>query len=271
MYSLSIAFKSSTIHYSYGGTGNHLLFCLHGYGESEKSFHFLESFLSTEYTLIAIDMPYHGSTDWKEGLNFQVNELIQLQNLLIAKHGFSNKHISLLGYSMGGRIALTILQQIPNSITRVILLAPDGLKINFWYWLSTQTFFGNQLFAATIHNPRWFLWMIKQFNRVGLLNLSIVKFIEYYLHDKKMRKLLFLRWTCFRKFSPNLNSLKTIVKQKRIPTHLLYGKYDRIIKPASGEKFRKGIESFCSIEIIDTGHHLLKEKNAGVILNYLRA
>jgi pimeloyl-ACP methyl ester carboxylesterase len=45
----------------------------------------------------------------------------------------------LMGFSLDGRIALSVLELMPAGVSRLVLLAPDGLKINFWYWLSTQT------------------------------------------------------------------------------------------------------------------------------------
>lgn len=269
MNSSTISFKSSAIHYSHGGHGLQPLICLHGYGETEYSFHFLEKHLADAYSIIAIDLPYHGKTQWNEGLNFERSDLVSLIELILEKQGFANKPFSLLAYSMGGRMALTILQEIPHHINRVILLAPDGLKINFWYWLSTQTWLGNRLFAATINNPAWFLWALRLLNGAGLLNQSVFKFVQYFLHDKKMRKQLYLRWTCFRNLTPDLVIAKKIITGKKIPIHLVYGKYDRIIRSERGEKFRRGIEAFCSIELLNCGHQLLHEKNAIPISNYL--
>jgi len=269
MHSSTIAFKSSTIHYSYNGQGKNLLICFHGYGESEKSFHFLEKYLSQVYFIIAIDMPYHGDSIWKEGMNFTMDDLENIIESLQQKHNFSGQPFSLLAFSMGGRIALSILQRKQQQISRLVLLAPDGLKLNFWYWLSTQTRLGNKLFLATIHKPGWFLGMIKLMNRLGLLNQSIYKFVDNFLHDKKKRKLLYLRWTCFRKIKPDLDRLKDCVTQHKIPVHLVYGRHDRIILASRGEKFRTGIEPYCTLESLNCGHQVLHEKNIDVILSYL--
>lgn len=269
MQSSTIIFNSSIINYSYGGYGKEMLICFHGYGESERSFHFLEPPLAVSHTIISIDLPYHGNTQWNEGMNFQPTDLIQIIESLMKKHGAGKTYFSLIAYSMGGRIALSLLQQMPDRITRVVLLAPDGLKLNFWYWLSTQTWLGNKLFVATIDNPRWFLYMLRLVNSMGLLNQSIYKFVHHFLHDKKMRKQLYLRWTCFRKLRPDLSKLKKIITRNKIKIHLLYGIHDRIIRSERGEKFHKGIEPYCSIELLQSGHQLLAEKNTAAIIKYL--
>ena len=70
MHTEYIPWGSSRIAYTRWGTGGKLLFCLHGYGETGAGFAFLETALGDEYTILAIDMPFHGGTDWKEGLFF---------------------------------------------------------------------------------------------------------------------------------------------------------------------------------------------------------
>ena len=269
MHSSSILFKKSVIRYTVGGMGSQLLLCFHGYGETGQSFHFLENYISHQYKIITIDLPYHGNTKWEEGMHFEIDDLIQIIETLFQKENINGQNFTLVGYSMGGRIALSLLQYLSSRIGRLILIAPDGLKINFWYWLSTQTRIGNTLFAATIHNPRIFLILLHWVNRIGFVNQSIYKFVNHFLHDKMKRKQLYLRWTCFRKYKPDLKKIKKIIAERSIPIHLLYGIHDRIITPARGEDFRKHIESHCTIELVNSGHQLLQENNAAAIVQYL--
>lgn len=265
-----ITYQSSRITYSYGGSGEKLLLCLHGYGESEKSFHFLEKHLPPGYRLLAIDLPFHGGTEWKEGLHFSTDDLLAIVNSICRQHRY-NGRLSIAGFSMGGRAALALLEKIPAQTDKVILMAPDGLKVNFWYRLATRTMIGNRLFRFTIRHPQWFMGLLKAGNAVGLINQSIYKFTRYYIHDKQVREELYNRWTSMRAVSPELPIIKKAVTQYGIPIRLLYGRYDRIIRHERGEKFRHGIESFCTLRIIPTGHQVLQEKNAAVIIELLQS
>jgi pimeloyl-ACP methyl ester carboxylesterase len=269
MHSSFVSFKSSLVHYSFSDGHSNPVICFHGYGESEFSFHFLEKKIAKDCVLIAIDMPYHGKTDWKEGLEFTISDVITIVHAILKQRGFATPVFTLLAYSMGGRIALSLLQQLPAQVRTVILVAPDGLKVNFWYWFSTQTWAGNKLFLATVNHPQWFLGFLKLANKAGLLNRSIYKFVGYFLNDRDKREELYRRWTCFRKLRPQLTVIKTLIRQHKIATHLIYGLHDRIILPSRGEKFRNGIEEFCSIDILESGHQLLQEKNAAALLQYL--
>src|ERR1035437_4038700 len=66
----TVSYQQSTFHFHQFGNGAKLLLCFHGYGEMAGSFLFLEKSLGKEYTMIAIDFPFHGKTNWQEGLLF---------------------------------------------------------------------------------------------------------------------------------------------------------------------------------------------------------
>ena len=110
---------------------------------------------------------------------------LKLLNAIISNRQHQN--LTLLGFSLGGRIAFSLYQAQPETIEKIILLAPDGLKVNFWYWLSTQTLIGNNLFAFTMKYPGWFLGFLKMANKLKLVNASIFKFVNYYIGNKEVR------------------------------------------------------------------------------------
>ena len=269
MYSGFIPFKSSRIHYFHSGTGHKLLLCLHGYGESQDSFHFLQKYLPGHYHLLAIDLPFHGKTEWNDGPEFTSADLVAILDAIRAERSIHIPGFTVMGFSMGGRMALGLVEELPGHIEKLVLLAPDGLKVNFWYWLATQTYFGNWLFRFTMKNPQWFFLLLASGHKIGLVNASIYKFIHHYLHDTNLRRLLYDRWTCMRRIKPNLSSIKQIIREKNIPVRLLYGRYDRVILFKRGEKFRKGIESFCTLKVIEAGHQVLAEKHAALIIGLI--
>ncbi|WP_276479639.1 alpha/beta fold hydrolase [Paraflavitalea pollutisoli] len=271
MQSAILSYKHSQIHFSAGGAGEKLLLCLHGYGESEKTFHFLERHLPTGYQLVALDLPFHGGTQWQEGLDFSMEDLLSILAGIRQHLGIPAARLSLMGFSMGGRVALSLLETIPDQIDRVLLLAPDGLKVNFWYRFATRSVVGKQLFRFTMQHPGWFHQFLKAGNRLKLINQSIFKFTNYYINDRRVRDELYNRWTCMRHFRPHLQVIKSLIVQYRIPVRLLYGKYDRIIRYERGEKFSAGIESFCTLQVIPTGHQVLQEKNVPTILSMLES
>jgi pimeloyl-ACP methyl ester carboxylesterase len=276
-----LTYKNSQISYYCFGSGPRQVVCFHGYGEEARLYTFLEKYAGNQYTFYSFDLPFHGQTKWNEGLDFSHNNLQQIiENILLednqkpgtGRHPEQSegRKLSILGFSLGGRIALSFYQSQPESVEKIILLAPDGLIVNFWYWFSTQTWIGNKIFSFSMKYPGWFFTFLKLVNKLGLVNASVFKFVNYYIGNKEARQLLYQRWTGLRKLKPNLQRIKNFIRQHKTPTRLVYGKYDRIILPVRGEKFQKGIEEFCTVTVIASGHQVLHENHVEGILAALQ-
>ncbi len=289
MESFHLPYRNSRIHCLRFGQGPKMAVCFHGYGETADSFAFLEKYAGHLFTFYAIDLPFHGETDWNDGALsiFELKEMLTQQlNPSTAQHlNPSPPHpltstgsgtptpqrITFLGFSLGGRVALALYEIMPDQIEKLILLAPDGLKLNFWYWLSTQTWAGNRLFAFTMKHPGWFLGFIKLLNKLKLVNASIFKFINYYIGDVVVRDLLYKRWTGLRHIRPDIGSIKEKINSHDTRVELVYGKYDRIILSSVGEKFRKKIEPHTTIRLIHAGHQVLQEKHIEELMKVLQS
>ena len=268
-----ITYKNSRIGWYRFGFGPQPVICFHGYGESGSHFSFLGDHAGQQFTFIAIDLPFHGKTEWKNGTDFSCKNLQDIIEIILAESNEEQKTVSaklnLIGFSLGGRIALSLYQAIPERIEKLVLLAPDGLKINFWYWLSTQTWLGNKLFYITMQYPGWFFGLLKAFKALGVVNASVFKFVKYYIDNKELRHELYNRWTGLRKLKPDLSRIKSQVLQCKTPIRLVYGRHDRIILSGVGEKFRKGIDDYCTTSIIESGHQVLHEKHVKDIIKQL--
>lgn len=239
------------------------MFCFHGYGEDGSSFCVLEPFLKEEFTLIAIDLPFHGKTRWAEGL-FRPKHLKEI----ISRVAGSRQKFSLAGFSMGGRIVLQLLQLMPQKIERVILLAPDGLHKNFWYRFSTQTSIGNRVFKHSMKHPATLFKMMEWSKNLRLLNQTFYNVAHHYLGDETSRVLLYKRWTCLQPFTPDLDLIKKTIASYKTPVYFVFGAYDKVILSETAKKFVRGIEAFTCINVIEAGHQLLKEKHAPIVAGF---
>jgi pimeloyl-ACP methyl ester carboxylesterase len=278
--------RNSRIHYRHWGTGPRLVFAFHGYGESAAAFSFLGEAIGDDFTLVAIDLPLHGQTEWNDGLFFDPRDLLfvlqGIEAVLSTPQEAPADPLSplvrylpgwrLLGYSMGGRIALQLLQDSPQLADKLVLLAPDGLKQNPWYWMATQTRAGNILFRATMRRPGWFFLLLRLGHALQWVNPSVYKFTVQYINDDRVRQELYTRWTTMRGFRPRLAIIAAIIRERQLPVRLVYGSYDRIIRWESAEKFRKrGIAATCRLTLLPTGHQLLRPQYLGILLSELTA
>jgi pimeloyl-ACP methyl ester carboxylesterase len=259
----------SSLHYTLWGTGHRILFAFHGYGESSATFSFLGEAVGGDFTLIAIDFPCHGDTDWKEDRSFDPGELLAMMADIAAPLPGAADGWWLLGYSMGGRVALQLLELAPEKIRRLVLLAPDGLRVNPWYWLATQTAPGNGLFRWTMRHPGWFFFFLRTANSLRMVNPSVYKFTLHYIDDPAARRLLYTRWTVMRGFRPDLRTIRNIVHRLRIPVQLLYGRFDRVIQSKRGLEFQKRCAPYCQLTVLPAGHQLLQSKFMDIIVSAL--
>ena len=261
-----LPYKNSKIAWYRFGNGEQKVVCFHGYGETAESFAFLEKHGLGKFSFYAIDLPFHGHTEWNERLSFTENDLAAIVNTILK----GERNWSLIGFSLGGRVALSLYQAIPESIRTLVFLAPDGLKENFWYKLATGTSGGNRFFRFTMKHPSWFFGMLKGLSKLKLVNRSIFKFVNNYISDEKVRGDLYARWTSLRKLKPDISRIRSLISENKTPVTLIYGKHDRIILHSVGEKFKKGIEEYCEVKVIQAGHQVMQEKYAGEIILSLK-
>lgn len=257
-----ISYGHSRFRYYRYGSGKRLLCCLHGYGEDGSHFAFLEPILGNKYTLLALEMPFHGATEWNGPLLLEPAMLMEVIQQITPE----GAPLDLLGYSMGGRIGLTLLQEYPHRFGQLVLLAPDGLHKNPWQKLATRPGIGNRLFAYTMKHPGWLFNLMQAAGKLGLFNKSLLRFVHHYLDHPKERQLLYKRWTTLRKFRPNLPILRERIKAHQVPVHMLFGRYDRIIVERYGYAFARNMAPLIQVHTVEGGHHLLKAKYAQEIL-----
>jgi pimeloyl-ACP methyl ester carboxylesterase len=261
MHSNFIPYKDSIIHYRYSGSGPNAVLCFHGFGTFARTFDWLAEQVPA-HIFIAFDLPFHGETTWKNGDTFLPEDMLEI--IARCPH-IRTSRFSLMGYSMGGRICLQLLQMIPDKINNLVLLAPDGLHLNPWYWFATQTTLGNRFFKTVMEQPKPFVRVLQKAASFRLLNKGVMKFVDRYLEDEEVRKQVYCVWTAFRKFKPNLNKVTEQINRHNIPVYLIYGRYDTIIPQTPGEKFFHGLKTRKKMEVLETGHQILHVRNAQYI------
>lgn len=256
-----LKYKNSSIAFHVFGKGTKTLFCLHGYGDMGSNFYFFEKWLGNDYCILVPDLPFHGNTKWNDGDFITPADIVAwiLPMQEIACPDCKEKQIQLLGYSMGGRLALSVFQYAPEMFEKIILICPDGLHQNFWHFISTQTKAGKIVFEKTMQNPKWLFALMDGAYHLNLLNKSIYKFAHHYLDDPTARDLLYKRWTIFRKFVPDMAVIKKMGIAHKTPIQLVFGAYDRIILSKRSD-FLKDKNPYTRVYVLNAGHQLMREK-----------
>lgn len=260
-----LTYHQSTIHYSIHGSGPVLL-CLHGYNHNTRSFHFLVKRLQQHYTVLAIDMPYHGFTTWKEERPLMPEDL---HGIVLQIQPQANEGMHMLGYSMGCRLLLAYFQHYPSAVKSIALVAPDGLRMNPWYRMATRTQAGKKIFQNMMHNPTWVYRIIRTTDRFKLAKKGLTATAMYFMEHAESRMELYNRWTSLSKFRPKLNIIQKLLSKYKVPVQMLLGKTDPVVSWKEGLRFQKGCPQWIHATIIQAGHFLMNERYADDIVKLL--
>lgn len=261
-----IAAGTQQLHYLKWGSGRRLLLAFHGYGNDAGLFTPLKPYLEKEYTILSFDLPHHGKSAWAEGSLFTKNDLVNLVERLMAVHGVDK--VSLAGYSMGGRMCLSIVEGLPASIDKVILIAADGLTKNFYYYFFTRTLVGKKIFRHLMSQPAPYFTIMGLLAKGGLVHPSRHKFAMHYLQSERSRNFLLNVWGGMSNIIPDTGKVKTLIKKYSIPVSIFMGRYDRIIPVSLAEKFKSGLDTV-QLFTLEKGHRVFDQDNADQIAKSL--
>ena len=115
-------------HVEVSGSGDPLLL-LHGFTGSSQNWKPLVSALQGEFQVIAPDLLGHGRTDAPDDPGRYAMALAAA-DLIAILEALAVKPVSLLGYSMGGRLALYLATHYPHYVKRLVLeSASPGLEL----------------------------------------------------------------------------------------------------------------------------------------------
>lgn len=123
------------VHYFVGGEGPPVLL-IHGLGSrSEDWTPEMPDYVSSGYRVYAVDLLGCGRTDHPD-LNYTIQQQVDfVQGFLAAMHV---EKADVIGWSMGGWIALEFAQEHPENVRRVV--AMDGAGLSFQSALTPQVF-----------------------------------------------------------------------------------------------------------------------------------
>ena len=199
--------KEDFMHFLRQGNKNTPIIFIHGFMGCSKDFEPIMDILHTQNECIAIDLPGHGKNYAHLPKRCLFKHLTNVIKGYITNLGTNKCH--LVGYSMGGRLALQIASSYPNLIDKLVLISTNpGLvckkekqdRMQFdKHWankLKTCSFdtFLTEWYSQTLFAPNkksHFIQTKKQILRYALedylIRFSVAKqasFWEYLLHQK---------------------------------------------------------------------------------------
>ena len=254
--------RTGSVDWSYldTGEGDEVWLTFHGYGqEAEVTQHFMKT-LRPNARVLSFDLPLHGKTRVKPRKALSVGDLAELQGKALQETGASK--CSLLGFSLGGKLVLKMIELVPAKLERVVLIAPDGLKTNPLYWLVTHTLLGRWLFQLVIAFPQPVFVISKILAITRLMNPKIHEFAYSMLSSKEKRQKVLDTWMMFRHIKPPLDQVRKKIWRYKIALYIIFGKKDRVIHPKLAKKLSGENCKTAHLIMLNLGHNLVTKEVA---------
>jgi len=250
-----IPYKNSQIEYREIGKGPKLMIIFHGFSDKAALFDVIMPTLAENYHAWAISLPYHGKTQWNEG-KFYKEDLYFLINKIKELSG--KERITFMGYSMGGKIVLNMLQHYASSVDKVILLAPDGIKTHKLYDIHALPLIFIEFFKFLMKRPKLFFKTAKYFYKKNILTKFLYDFTKNHFSTPEQRQRFFMVYESLRAFKPDLSLVKKLLNQYAIPIYLFLGERDEVILPEVAKELSHELND-CEVFWLDKGHLLIDE------------
>jgi pimeloyl-ACP methyl ester carboxylesterase len=254
------------------GNGNEKILLFHGYGRNYQDFSILVSMLKEKYTIYLVNLFFHEKSTFPiEKIEKNPIDKKTLNSLF--SHFFEQENIQkfhLVGYSLGGKIALNLTEFFGDKINHLILIAPDGLTENIWYQFSCQTKLGQILFKFSISRYYWLIFMLKLAKKLNIIDKRHYDFIYTQMNSKAKMLKVYQIWMTHRKLKPNIEKIASEIGKYPIQTTLIFGKYDKIIPLKNSQKLSQLTQKKITILELESGHYMMKEKVFKVINQLLQ-
>lgn len=255
------------VSYEKWGTGPEILLAFHGFGQQASIFSNIAPALEHKYTVYACSLFYHGESKIPD--HIPAGEPLPPEFLKEGVLAFCRKNgiekFSLMGYSLGGKLVLKLLEMIPEKINGLLLLAPDGIKKSRWYYFATHHFIGRRLFRRVVYKPKLLFTLVNIFKATGIVKEKMKKFVYSQFSDKENRLKILHVWNTYSNITPSVRKIKETILKHQIKTIIFTGTYDPVLNEENGYILQNGIEEYVKWVKIKAGHDLLKPAYADLI------
>ena len=253
--------KEFSLEYIRFGNGPEILLCFHGFARSMNDYLLFQPELEKKYTIYSFHFFNHGKSVYPEN-RIDRNTLTNGEMKEIFSGFFEQEKInrfSMMGYSMGGKISFSLLHHFYERINEMYLMAPDGIKVNFWYSFTSKNRIGNMLYRFLLKKPEPFFRFMRAIKLYRLLSDKLYRFVLNNLESEEKRQLVYNVWLTLRQIEPNAKTSAKLINENKIKCYLFFGKYDSVIPPKIGEYFVAMLDEK-HLFVVETGHNLFKKE-----------
>jgi pimeloyl-[acyl-carrier protein] methyl ester esterase len=225
------------------------LVLLHGWGLNLRVWDGLTRELSKSFRVIAIDLPGHGGSAWNPKARTPAEQAWQVHAALASR----SDRYSLLGWSLGGQIALDLAAAMPGNVERLVLVAttPRFAATEDWpYGMPTASL---EKLAAQLRTN--YKRTVSEFLELQVRGSAVSERVLAELHNSLFShgeahpKALVAGLATLK--SSDLRSMLSLV---RAPALVIAGQYDRVTLPAASRALAEALPDARYVEFRRAAH-----------------
>mgnify|MGYP003861808545 CR=1 FL=1 len=248
------------------GHGAQLLIALHGFSDRARMFAVLEKALGKRYTVVAIDLPFHGQTEWNKR-DFSKEDLLRILAQLLETE--EKTRCSLMGYSFGARLAQAMLPELAPILDHLYLLSPDGVNTKGLDAADRTPMWIRRFLFRMMKYPRWFVSLADFGRNWGFIPPFTHKFMTNNLNRPKRIQRLFGCWFSMDSFKITQPDIHRILQETALPTEIYLGANDTLVDKKSLKKLYANLHNVRFIVLKNEGHRIVG-KALGEILGQVQ-
>ena len=226
---------------------------IHGFGASLHTWEPWAQTLSQQLRVLRLDLPGSGLSPPDTGNDYSDTRSIALINALLDARGLPK--VSLLGHSIGGRIAWTFAATAPQRVDKLVLLAPDGFASpGFEYGKPAQV-------PAAMGLMRWIAprWLLRMNLEPGYFQPEALSEENLSRYHDLMRAPGARAAMLARLEQTTLLEPQPLLQKISAPTLLVWGREDAMIPFANAADYQRDIADNRLLALEKMGHLAMEE------------
>lgn len=240
---------------------------LHGFGSSLQTWDAWAEGLAATHRVVRIDLPGSGLSPPDPAHDYRDERSLQLLLALLDHLGLPR--VSLVGHSMGGRIAWTFAARHPERTDKLVLLAPDGYaSFGFEYGKPMTVPATLSLMRYVLPKPLLRMNLQAAYARPESLSDAVTKRYHDLILAPGARQAMLDRLA-----QTVLQQPEPLLRQIQAPTLLVWGEADAMIPFSNARDYLQAIPGSRLVSWPEVGHlphEEAAEQSLTAVLEFLR-
>lgn len=255
----TFSFQGFTLAYRIYGHGPQAAIAFHGFGGTGRNFEKLEAALKDRFTTYAVDIFFHGESRFPEDRTadrpITPEEFTALMRAFLDARGIDRA--VMMGFSLGGRLALTCIERLPDRCAGLWLFAPDGLVRYPWYRAASKWSWGRAVYRRFVTDPGRVHWLFDRARQLRMITERRHLFLKGHTSDTVRRQLVYDVWLSLRLLEPDLKVVGANLKAHDLCAEVFLGKHDKVILPQWGRNLKRVAPDRVHLHLLETGHQVV--------------